>query len=389
MKKICVFTGTRAEYGLLKPLIQAISDDKDLELQLIVTGMHLSPEFGLTYKEIEKDGFKIDEKFEILLSSDSPVGLAKSLGLCVISSAESLNKLKPDLLVVLGDRFESLGIASAAMLHRIPIAHLYGGEATFGLIDEAIRHSITKMSHIHFSCTEEYRRRIIQLGENPERVFNVGALAIDIIKRIKLLNREELEANLGVKFRKRNLLVTFHPVTLENQTSQAQFTNLLTALDSLEDTFIIFTKANADTDGRIINSMIDEYVVKNSEKSAAFYSLGHLRYLSVMNLVDGVVGNSSSGIVEAPAMKTGTVNIGDRQSGRIRAGSIIDSNTDTNSIKMAVEKLLSEKFQKLVANVDNPYGDGNTTEKIMNVFRSTSLDNLLKKEFYDLDQGVK
>jgi GDP/UDP-N,N'-diacetylbacillosamine 2-epimerase (hydrolysing) len=305
-RKICVVTGTRAEYGLLYWLMKEIESNKDLELQLIITGMHLSPEFGLTYKEIEKE-FKIDKKIEMLLSSDTPVGISKSMGLAQISFAEAYDELKPDIVVVLGDRYEIFSAVSAALVSRIPIAHIHGGEITEGAIDEAFRHSITKMSHIHFTATEEYRKRVIQLGENPDRVYNVGAMGIENIRRIKLLSKEEFEKSINFKLNEKNILVTFHPVTLENNTAENQFSELLEAIDKLKNTNIIFTKANSDTDGRIINKMIDEYVLKNRHKAIAFTSLGQLRYLSAMQYVDAVVGNSSSGIVEDPSFKIGTV----------------------------------------------------------------------------------
>src|SRR3989338_4133875 len=321
MRKICIITGTRAEYGLLYWLMKEMQSNASLELQVIVTGMHLSPEFGLTYKEIEKE-FSINKKIEMLLSSDTPIGISKSMGLAQISFAEAYEDLSPDIAVVLGDRFEIFSAATAAMIARIPIAHIHGGETTEGAFDEAIRHSVTKMSHLHFVATEEYRQRGIQLGEDPKRVFNFGAPGLDNINNLHLLTKEEFEESIGFKLGMKNLLVTFHPVTLEQSTAKEQFQQLLFALDSLSDTHIIFTKANADTDGRIINYMIDSYVSANSNKSIAFTSLGQLRYLSALQNVDAVVGNSSSGLIEAPSFKIGTINIGDRQKGRIKAASV-------------------------------------------------------------------
>jgi GDP/UDP-N,N'-diacetylbacillosamine 2-epimerase (hydrolysing) len=383
-RKICVVTGTRAEYGLLYWLMKEIEADKDLELQLIVTGMHLSPEFGLTYKEIEKE-FKIDKKIEMLLSSDTPIGISKSMGLAQISFAEAYAELKPDIVIVLGDRYEILSTVSAALISRIPIAHLNGGELTEGVIDDSIRHAITKMSHIHFTAIEEYRKRVIQLGERPIRVFNVGEAGLDNIKRLKLLSKEEFEKSINFKLNKKNILVTFHPVTLENNTAGEQVRELLNAIDELKDTNIIFTKANSDTDGRIINKMIDEYVLKNKHKAIAFTSLGQLRYLSAMQYVDAVVGNSSSGIVEAPSFKIGTINIGDRQKGRIRAESVIDCEPRKDSILKAFEKLYSKEFQEKLKNVKNPYGDGNSSKKIKEILKRINLDSILKKSFYDID----
>ena len=383
MKKICVVTGTRAEYGLLYWLLKEIEADKELQLQVIVTGMHLSPEFGLTYKEIEKE-FSVNKKIEMLLSSDTSVGISKSMGLAQISFAESYDELKPDVVVVLGDRYEIFSATSAAMIAKIPIAHLHGGEATEGLIDEPIRHSITKMSHLHFAATEEYKNRVIQLGEHPSRVFNVGGMGIENIKRLELLNKKEFEKSIEFKLNIKNILVTFHPVTLENSTAKEQFQQLLDAIDELEDTNIIFTKANSDTDGRVINQMIDEYVTKNSHKSIVFTSLGQLRYLSALQYVDAVVGNSSSGLAEAPSFRIGTINIGDRQKGRIKASSVIDCEANKNSIVKAFAKLYSKEFQETLKTIINPYGNDCASKKIVEILKSVDFKNILKKSFYDL-----
>lgn len=383
MKKICVMTGTRAEYGLLSPLMKMIKGDEDFVLQVIASGMHLSPEFGLTYKLIEEDGFFIDRKVELLLSSDTPVGVSKAIGLGVISFSEALEQLKPDLLVLLGDRFESLAAAIAAMVLQIPIAHLYGGEATYGLIDEPIRHSITKMSHLHFTATDEYRKKVIQLGEAPDRVYNVGAIGLDNIKQLKLLSKDELESELSLKFSQRNLLITFHPVTLESNTSEEQLDNLLEALDGLGDTTLIFTKSNADTFGRVINKRLEEFVSVR-ERAFLFNSLGQLRYLSTLQYIDAVVGNSSSGLIEAPSFKIGTINIGARQAGRIKAKSVIDSSPLEEDIRTALDKLYSNEFKEGLKEVVNPYGDGETTERIFTVFKSVNPADLKYKEFYRL-----
>ena len=383
MKKICVVTGTRAEYGLLYWLLKEIEADKDLELQLIATGMHLSPEFGLTYQTIEKE-FKINKKIEMLLSSDTSVGISKSMGLAQISFAESYDELKPDIVIVLGDRYEIFSATSAAMIARIPIAHIHGGEKTEGAFDESIRHSITKMSHLHFTATNEYKNRVIQLGEHPSRVFNVGGMGIENIKRLKLLSKDEFEKLIEFKLNIKNILVTFHPVTLENSTAKEQFQQLLDAIDELEDTNIIFTKANSDTDGRVINQMIDEYVTKNSNKSIVFTSLGQLRYLSALQYVDAVVGNSSSGLAEAPSFRIGTINIGDRQKGRIKASSVIDCEPNKDSILKSFEKLYSKEFQETLKTTINPYGDGYASKKIVEILKNVDLKNILKKSFYDL-----
>jgi len=381
-RKICVVTGTRAEYGLLYWLIKEIELDNELELQLIVTGMHLSPEFGLTYKEIEKD-FKIDKKVDMKLLSDTAVGISKSMGLAQIGFGEAYDELKPDMLVVLGDRYEILSAVTSAMIANIPIAHLHGGETTEGAFDESIRHSITKMSHLHFTATDEYRDRVIQLGENPSRVFNVGGLGIDNIKKLKLLSKSEFEKSIDFKLNKKNILITFHPVTLENSTAKEQFNELLLAVDELKDTNIIFTKANSDRDGRVINSIIDDYVSKNSDKSVAFISLGQLRYLSALQYMDAVVGNSSSGLLEAPSFKIGTINIGDRQKGRIKANSVIDSLPNKNDIQKAFEKLYSKEFQNRLKYTKNPYGDGGASKEIKEKIKNINLEKILKKSFYD------
>jgi GDP/UDP-N,N'-diacetylbacillosamine 2-epimerase (hydrolysing) len=386
-RKICVVTGTRAEYGLLYWLIKEIEQDKDLELQLIVTGMHLSQEFGLTYKIIERE-FKIDKKIEILLSSDTSIGISKSMGLANISFAEAYEELKPDVLVVLGDRYEIFSAVSTAMIAKIPVAHLHGGEATEGLIDEPIRHSITKMSHIHFTATDKYKKRVIQLGEEPRRVFNIGGMGIENIKRLKLLSKKELEKSIKFKFNKKNLLVTFHPVTLENATAKKQFSELLEALDNLKDTNIIFTKANSDTEGRVINRMIDEYT-SNKDNTIVFTSMGQLRYLSSLQFVDGVVGNSSSGLLEAPSFKIATINIGDRQKGRIKANSVIDCKPKKEDILKAIEKIYTKDFQDLLKNIENPYeGNELPSKRILKILKHIDLENILKKKFYDIEVKI-
>jgi GDP/UDP-N,N'-diacetylbacillosamine 2-epimerase (hydrolysing) len=383
-RKICVITGTRAEYGLLRWVMQGIRDDPDLMLQIIVTGMHMSPEFGLTYREIEQDGFQLDRKVEMLTSSDTPVGIAKSMGLGLIGFADALSELRPDLIVVLGDRFEIFSAVAAALVARIPVAHLHGGEGTEGLIDESIRHSITKMSHLHFVAAEEYRRRVIQLGEQPERVFLVGGLGVDSIKRLKLLDGKELEASLGFKLGPKSLLVTFHPVTLENTTAAAQMTELLAALAELQDTQLIFTMPNADTDGRILIRMLEQFVAQHSN-AHAFTSLGQLRYLSCIAQVDGVVGNSSSGLAEVPSFKKGTINIGDRQRGRLQATSVINCEPNRLAVGSALQRLYSSDFRATLSGVRNPYGEGDASEKVIEAIKSVVLDNLIKKRFYDSD----
>lgn len=382
MRKICVVTGTRAEYGLLRWVMEEIKKDSDLTLQLIVTGMHLSPEFGLTFQEIEFDGFVIDRKVEMLTSSDTSVGITKAIGLGMIGFADSLNELHPDLVVVLGDRFEIFAAVTAAHVACIPVAHLHGGESTEGLIDEAIRHSITKMSHLHFVAAKEYQQRVIQLGEHPERVFLVGGLGVDNIKRLKLLDRAELEDAIDFKFGKKNLLVTFHPVTLEIGSADMQFKELLAALSCLEDTHIIFTLPNADSYGRNLIRLINEFVLVH-KNAKSFTSLGQLHYLSCISQVDGVIGNSSSGITEVPSFKKGTINIGDRQLGRLQAGSIINVKPESNLILEGINYLYSPKFQSYLQDVVNPYGDGGACESIVEIIKNYPLSHIQKKIFFN------
>lgn len=380
---ICIVTGTRADYGLLRWVMQGIKDDPELTLQVIATGMHLSPEFGLTYCEIEKDGFKIDRKVEMLTSSDTPVGIAKSMGLGLIGFADALNELNPDLVVVLGDRFEIFAAVAAALVARVPVAHLHGGETTEGAFDEALRHSITKMSHLHFVAAEEYLQRVIQLGEQPERVFLVGGLGIDNIKRLKLHDRAELEASLDFKLGPKNLLITFHPVTLETSTAEDQMAELLAALAERKDTQLIFTMSNADTDGRTLIKMVQQFVAQHPN-ARAYTSLGQLRYLSCIAQVDGVVGNSSSGLAEVPSFKKGTINIGDRQRGRLQAASVINCKPTRQGIGAALEKLYTAAFQASLNQVKNPYGEGGASEQVVKTIKHCALDGITKKSFYDL-----
>ena len=382
-RQICVITGTRADYGLLRWVMQGIKDDADLHLQIVATGMHLSPEFGCTYKEIEADGFEITRKVEMLTSSDTAVGVTKSMGLGMVGFADALRELDPDLMVVLGDRFEIFTAVAAALVACIPVAHLHGGETTEGAFDEALRHSITKMSHLHFVAADEYRRRVIQLGEQKERVFLVGGLGIDNINRTKLLDRNELEADLGFKFCKKNLLITFHPVTLENSNAVIQMEELLAALAELEETQLIFTMPNADTGGRTLIKMVEQFALKYTN-AHAFTSLGQLRYLSCIAQVDGVVGNSSSGLTEVPSFKKGTINIGDRQRGRAQTTSIINCQPTKKDIVNAINILYSHTFQKNLVRARNPYGEGGASEKVVDTVKRINIENIVKKVFHDL-----
>jgi len=383
-RKICIITGTRAEYGLLHWLMKGIKDDLDLVLQIVVTGMHLSPEFGLTYSEIEKDGFSIDKKVEMLLSADTPTAISKSTSLGMIGFADAFAELQPDIVMVLGDRFEIFAASISAMFARVPIGHISGGEKTEGAFDEAIRHSITKLAWWHFVAAKEYCKRVIQLGEDPERIFDVGGLGVDAIRKAKLLSQKELIKDTGIKFDKKNLLITYHPVTLEKQSSQKHFQALLDVLNDLKDVYLIFTMPNADSDSRIIKQMIDEFVSIHKQRSISFTSMGHLNYLSTLQFVDGVVGNSSSGLAEVPTFKIGTVNIGDRQKGRLKSKSVIDCEPTKKSIKKAIEILYSRDFQNILPSVMNPYGKGNAIEKIIDVLKNKNIPKELKKGFYDL-----
>jgi GDP/UDP-N,N'-diacetylbacillosamine 2-epimerase (hydrolysing) len=382
-RKICVITGSRAEYGLLRTVMQEIKDSPNLSLQIIATGMHLSPDFGFTFEEIESDGFRIDRKVEMLIRDDSPAGIAESMSKGLVGCAKAISELSPNLIVVLGDRFEIIVSVLAALVAKIPVAHIHGGELTLGSFDDAIRHSITKMSHLHFVAAEEYKNRVIQLGENPERVFLVGGLGVDNIKRIKLLERKELEESLDITFQEKSLLITFHPVTLEDATSANQLKELLKVLSDLEDTTLIFTLPNADPGGLELIQIIQEYVSKNPN-AYAYSSLGQIKYMSCIAQVDGVIGNSSSGIMEAPSFRKGTINIGIRQKGRIRAESVIDCDPLEISIRSAIRKLYSPEFIRKLKNVVNPYGECGASEKIVKILYETSLEEIVKKTFYDL-----
>jgi GDP/UDP-N,N'-diacetylbacillosamine 2-epimerase (hydrolysing) len=388
MRKIAIFTSTRAEYGLLKGVIQEIAKSDELHLQLIVSGTHLSADYGMTINEIKADGFKIDESVEMVLLHDTPTGICKSMGLAMIGYGEALIRISPNILVILGDRYEAFCAAAVAQICRVPVAHIHGGEATEGLIDEAFRHSITKMSHLHFASCEAYRQRIIQLGEAPDRVFNVGALGVENIRRIALMERGDLAEAIGFSLEKPYFLVTFHPVTLEKDTSERQFMSLLDALDKLPEYNVVFTKANADTEGRVINRLIDAYAENQKKRCLAVTSLGVYRYLSAMKYATAVIGNSSSGIVESPSFRIPTVNIGDRQKGRVRAESVMDCEPAVVSITASIRKAVSPEFQEVLKSVKNPYEQAGTAamilEKIM-LFRHTEL---IKKKFYNLGVSV-
>ena len=382
-RKICVVTGSRADYGLLRSVMQGIKNDPNLIIQVIATGMHLSPTFGLTYKEIESDGFFIDEKVEVITEIDTPEEISQSIAKGITGCAKAFNRLEPDLILLLGDRYEIFSAAIAAHVALIPIAHIHGGELTGGALDEAFRHSISKMSSLHFVAAEEYKKRLIQLGENPKKIYLAGGLGVDSIKKHKLLNKHELENKLNIKFLDKSLLITFHPVTLDIESSEFQFKELLKALSNFKDTTLIFTMPNADTGGRKLINMVEEFVIEN-KNAKAFTSLGQLLYFSCILNMDGVVGNSSSGVMEVPSFKKATVNIGDRQLGRLQAESIINCKPLKKDILNAIEKLYSSSFQTLLDRVTNPYSGTGVNEKIIEVLGAISLDGIIKKDFYDL-----
>ena len=381
MRKICIVTGSRAEYGLLYPLIKKIDKDKKLKLQLIATGTHLSSKFGLTYKEIEND-FKIDKKIDIKISKRKK-NIAKSMGITQIKFAKAFAQLQPDIVVLLGDRYEIFSVASVATTLNIPIAHIYGGEVTLGAIDDVFRHSITKMGHLHFTSTQKYKNRVIQLGENPNYVFNVGSLGIENIKSLNLLSKKQLEKNLNFRFLKKNILITYHPQTISSISPKKQITLLLNALSKLKDTLLIFTKSNADAGGITINKEIEKFV-KKYNNAILFASMGQLNYFSTLQYVDCVVGNSSSGILEVPSFKIATINIGDRQKGRIKANSILDTPLNEKDILNAIKKVYSKTYQKDLSNLINPYESKNCSKNIVKVLKNINLDNILNKSFYDI-----
>ena len=385
MRKICVVTGTRAEYGLLSRLIRMINESERTQLQLIATNMHLSPTYGETYKEIEADGFKIDRKIPIIEEGkNDTVATLKSMAKAVAGFADAYNELKPNMIVVLGDRYEILAAAIAALIEKIPIAHIHGGEVTEGAYDDAIRHSITKMSHLHFPSIEPYRKRIIQMGEDPERVFAVGAIGVENIKRIPLLSKEETEQSIGFALDKNTILVTYHPVTLGPDSMKRDIDDFISVLDDNKYLRIIFTMPNSDNGSEVIVDAIYKFVSNNKNRAVAFKSLGLKRYLSVMKEVGAVVGNSSSGIVEVPSFGVPTLNIGDRQKGRLAAESVVNCGSDKDSIRDGLSKVLSTEFQDFCKTVENPYGKENTAEEIFKVISSYPLDNIIQKHFYDL-----
>jgi GDP/UDP-N,N'-diacetylbacillosamine 2-epimerase (hydrolysing) len=382
-RKICVVTSGRADYGLLRWVMQGIKDDPQLQLQIIATGMHLSSTFGNTYKVIEDDGFSIDACVEILSAPNTPKDISKSMALAITGVTEAIIDLHPDLLVVLGDRYEIFAASAAALVSKIPVAHLHGGEVTTGAFDESLRHSITKMSQLHFVATDEYRNRVIQLGENPKNVYLVGGLGVDSIKKMKLISREDLESSLGFEFGEKSLLITFHPPTLDSESPEHQMRELLLALSTLKNTTLIFTMPNADTGSADLTRMIRDFV-KTNKNAKMFSALGQQNYFSCIAQVDGVVGNSSSGLTEVPTFKKGTINIGDRQQGRVQASSVINCEPSEIQIKRAIERLYSPEFKLNLMKTSNPYGTGGASLQIVKLLKEVSLDGIIKKPFYDL-----
>lgn len=383
-RRICVVTGSRAEYGLLQGLIRAIADDGELELQLVATGTHLVPEFGLTYRAVEADGHKIDRKVEMMLSSDTPVGMAKSVGVGVLGFADAFDSLACDAVVVLGDRFEMLAAAQAAFLSGIAVAHISGGEVTEGAIDDSIRHAITKLSRYHFVAAEPYRRRVVQLGEDPETVFNVGDPGLDNIARLQLLERDALCALAGLDPRRPFLLVTYHPVTVGGDDPAEGMKALFSALDAHADHGVLITQPNADAGGRRLSAMVADYAAKRSDRVVAVTSLGQLNYLSAMKHCAAVVGNSSSGIVEAPALKRPTVNIGPRQDGRLKAESIIDCAAQVGAIEAAIRQATSPAFEHVVNSVVSLYGSFDASSRIHRLLKDLDLTRHRGKRFHDV-----
>ena len=386
MIRMTILTTTRAEYGLMRPLIKRMNEDPDIEMHLVVTGMHLAETYGMTWKEIEADGFPIYKKIPILSDKEGVMGVSETMANALVKFTQYFLDERPDFLLVDGDRYETMAVCVAAYNTNVPIVHCGGGATTEGSADEFYRHAITKMSYLHFPTTEVYRKRIIQMGEDPDRVFTVGSMGIENILNTKLMTKEELESNLNFSLDRPYALVTFHPVTLDNRISESQIMELFDACDQRNDLKFIFTGSNSDTGGKELNKLLTEYACNSKERVLYVQSLGSLRYLSAMKYCAFVLGNSSSGLIEAPSFKIPTVNIGDRQRGRIKAKSVIDCDTTKQSILDAIDKAMSEDFKKLCSNVINPNGDGDTTNKIVEIVKGYCINHKidLRKKFFDL-----
>ena len=382
MRKICLISTSRADYGIQSRLIKLLQEDQDIDFSLIVSGMHVCSKYGQTYREIEKDGIKITRMFDIGMDKEHEEDISKIMAEGLIKFSQALKEIRPDIVVALGDRYEMFSAVIACTLCGIPVAHLHGGETTEGAIDEVFRHSMTKASYLHFTSCEEYRKRVIQLGENPERVFNFGSLGVENTCKVKLLSKEQLAKELRINFLDKIVLVTFHPVTFEIGEAKAQIQELLSALAELQDTTIIFTKPNADPENDVIANKIDDFVL-SKPNAFAFSSLGMVKYLSLVSYADAVVGNSSSGIIEVPSFRTATINIGNRQKGRIQADSIINCAPKKSNIVDGVKKVYSAEFRNVLEYVKNPYEGENTAQNILQVLKTADLSDALKKKFYD------
>ena len=384
MKKICFISGSRADYGLLSNLMKLVKRDKKLSFNLIVTGSHLSKTHGHTYQEILKDKFNINDKIDLKINGDKPRDICRYISLAVKKISKKIVKLKPDLIILLGDRYEIFSAGIVALIHQIPICHLHGGEITEGSIDDVFRHSITKMSALHFVSNLEYKKRVRQLGENPKNIFVVGGFGVDLIKNSKLISKKKIETNLNLEFKKKNLLVTYHPETTNRDNLIKDFTEILKSLKKFKDIKVIFTNANTDVGGNIINKMINKFIKENKNRSCKISSMGQINYLSTLKYVDCILGNSSSGILEAPTLRTPTINIGDRQKGRLKAKSIIDVSAKSGDVIKAIKKIYSKKFNKMLSVSNNPYGSGNASIKTLNILKKINFEKLNKKNFFDL-----
>ena len=384
MKKVCFISGSRSDYGLLMPLMKLIKKDKNFIFQLIVTGTHLSKRHNSTFKEIIKDKFNINYLININVKGQKKEDICKSMSIATKNISFKLKLLKPDLIILLGDRYEIFSACSAAFVHQIPICHLHGGELTRGSIDDGFRHSITKMSNLHLVSTEKYSKRVKQLGENPKNIYVVGGFGVDTIKKTKLLKRDELERKLGFRLGPKNILVTYHPETVFNSNPKKDFGEILKALKKHSDIKVIFTKSNADLNGYVINKMIDKFVQSNNSKYHCISSMGQQNYLSTLNYIDMVIGNSSSGLLEVPSFKKATINIGTRQKDRMKASSVIDVTPKFKDISKAIKKAYSEEFKKILKKTINPYGSGGASKKTYKILKKIKMKQLIKGKFFEI-----
>ena len=384
MKKICFISGSRADYGLMMHLMKLVKKEKNFLLQIIITGTHLSAQHGFTYKEILKDHFSINARVDLKIKNYKPFDICRYMSLAINKISKKLRYLNPDLVILLGDRYEIFAASSASLIHQIPICHLHGGEITTGSVDDSLRHAITKMSNLHFVSNSIYKKRVKQLGENPKNIFVVGGFGVDLIKKTKLISKEKVEKNLGFKFKDKNLLISYHPETTNRKNLIKDFSQLLSSLEKFNDIKFIFTKSNADVDGDIINKMINNFVIKNKVRSSFFDSMGQVNYLSTLNIVDGILGNSSSGILEAPSFNKPTINVGNRQKGRLKANSVIDVPANAKLIEKAIKKIYSLKMQNIMHKNINPYGSGGASNKTIEILKKIRFDKL-NKNFFDIN----